>query len=103
ELVEAFVGRRFETKKDVEVLRDRPPRVEQVGVARHQIGAALNEQPPLADSASRQLTRQLEATCGLVPEQIVGDKDVRPGGREIPADAVDRSQPDRAVVHLPYR
>ena len=46
---------------------------------------------------------ELEAARRLIPEQIVGDEHVRAGRREVVADALDRAQPDGAVVHRPDR
>ena len=100
---EPFVGRRLEAEKDVEVLRDRAPRLEQLRVARDQIDAALHENPPLPDAAAAQLLRQREAARRVVPEQIVGDEDVVPGRGEVPAHRFDRTLPHRARVQLPDR
>ena len=41
-----------------------------------QIGAALHEDPLLADAAAPQLARQFQTARRMVPEEIVGDEDV---------------------------
>ena len=84
-------------------LRERPPRLEQLRMARHQVDAALHENPLLADAAPPQLARQLEAARRVMPEQIVGDEDVVADRREVAADRVDRSLAHRARVQLPDR
>ena len=81
----------------------RPPRLEQLGMPRHQIGAALHEDPLLPDAAAPQLARQLEAARRMVPEQIVGDEHVIADRREVAADGVDRPLADGARVQLPDR
>jgi hypothetical protein len=74
QLLEPFVGGRFETEEDVEDVCDRPPRFEQLGVPRDQVGPALDEDPSLANPALLQRGRQLEAAGRLIPEQIVGNE-----------------------------
>ena len=101
--VEPLVGRRLETEEDVEVPRERPPRLEQLGVARHQIDTALHQNPPLADAAPPKLLRQLQAARRMVPEQIVGDEHMVADRREVAADRVDRPLAHRPGVQLPDR
>ena len=56
--VEPFVGRGLEAEEDVEVLRNRPPRFEQLRMPGDEIGTALDENPLLAHAAPPQLVGQ---------------------------------------------
>ena len=103
EPLEPLVGRRLEPEEDVELPAERAPRLQQLRMASDKIHAALHEDPLLADAAAAQLARQLQAARGVVPEQVVGDEDVVPDGREIVADRIDRPFAHRAIVQLPDR
>src|SRR5207249_8140183 len=92
-----------ETEEDVEVLCDGPPGLEELRMRGREVGARLHEHPSLADATPLQLGRELQAARRLIPEKIVGDEDVRSGGREVVADAVDGSKPDAAIMEGPHR
>ena len=98
---QAVVGRRFEAEEHVELAREGPPRLEQPGLPRHRVDAALHEHPLLAQAAPDQLRRQRLAARAVVPEQIVGDEDVIADGRRVAADGLDAALAELAVVHLP--
>ena len=85
------------------VLRDRPPRLEQIRVTGHEIDAALRENPLLPDAAAFEFGGQREAASGVIPEEIVGDKDVVAHAGEVVGDRTDRSLANRAVMQLPNR
>src|SRR4029079_8808946 len=59
-----LVGRRLEAEKNVEFARDRTPCLEQLGMARDEIDAALDEYPFLPDAAAAQFLRELETARG---------------------------------------
>src|SRR4030095_8789302 len=67
-----------------------------------QIGARLDEQPPLSDPAPLQRVGESEAPLRVVPEKIVGDEHVFPDRREILDDGADRPLPEGATVELPH-
>ena len=46
-----FIGGRFQPEEDVEILSDRPPRLQQLWMGRHEIGPALHKESPLSDAA----------------------------------------------------
>src|SRR5262249_9146313 len=71
---EARIRGRFEAEEDVEVLRERTPRFEQLCAAANQVSAGLDEEPALADAALLQDGSELEAPRRMVPEEVVGDK-----------------------------
>src|SRR5437879_9605365 len=98
-----LVGGRLEAKEDVEVVCDRAPGLEQLWMCRDKVGPALHQQPPFPDAAPPQRVREFDAAGRLIPEQIVGDEDVRSGRREVVAHALDRAEPNDAVVHGPDR
>src|SRR5689334_5518487 len=99
--VEPFVTCRFETEKDVEILRDRPPCLKQFRMFRDEVSAALHEQPALANSALPKRMRELKAARRLIPEQIVCHEDIRARRLEIVADTLNRAHPYAAVEQLP--
>ena len=101
--VQFAVGHRLEAEEDVERLRERLPRLEQLRVGGHQVGAALHDNPVLADLAPDQFVREFEAALGAVPEQVVHDEDVRTDRREIAADRIDVPEPEGTLVERPDR
>ena len=100
---ESLVGCRFETKEDVEFSSNRPPRFEQIGVGRHQIDTALDQDPVLANVAPPQFERQLFASRRMVPKKIVGDEDLGTCRREIARHRLDGSLAECPAEQLPYR
>ena len=70
-------------------------------MTRHQIDATLDENPALADAAPLQFLGEGETARRVMPEQIVGDEDVVPDGREVIGDRGDRALAYRAGMELP--
>lgn len=103
EAAEPFIGRRLQPEEDVEILCDRAPGLEELGMGRDEVRPALDEQPPLADSSTLQRDGELEAAGRVVPEQIVGDEHMWTSALEILADAADRSEAHRALMKRPDR
>ncbi len=66
-------------------------------MTRHQIDAALDEDPLLLDPAAPQFGRQLQAARRMMPEQIVGNEYVSPTeAKSRQTDSIDRSRTARA-------
>ncbi len=103
ESLEPFVGGRFEPEENVEVARDRPPRLQQLRMPRHRIHPALHEHPRFPDPACAQRARQFQASRRVVPEEIVGHEHVAANGGQVIADRTDRPLADGPRVKLPDR
>ena len=101
ETFEAFVGGRFQPEEDVELVGDRPPGRQQIGMPRDEIDAALHQDPLLADAAALQFGGQRQAARRVIPEQIVRDEDVVADVGEVGGHGIDRSLAHGAIVQLP--
>src|SRR6185295_10299194 len=100
---ETLVGGGLEAEEDVEVLGERPPRLEKVRPAADQVRARLDEEPPLLDAALLQGRGESEAALGVVPEEVVRDEHVLPDRGEIVHDRADRPLAEGSAVELPDR
>ena len=89
---EALVGRRFEAEEEVELVGERTPLCEVLGMARDQIRSRLHEHPTLLHAAARERARQLEAALAGMKEEVVDYEDVAADAEKIATDGVDRAQ-----------
>ena len=74
---ESGVGGRFEAEENVEYVGHGPPGFEQFRVPRHQIRAALHQDPALPNPAALQLVSKGQTSRRLIPEEIVSDENMK--------------------------
>ena len=103
EAAEPLVGRRLQAEEDVELARQRPPRLEQLGMAGDEIDAALHEHPPFADAPAPSSCASARLRDGWCQNRSSATKMSIADGGEVAADRVDRPLAHRAGVQLPDR
>src|SRR5215469_12169710 len=97
---QARTGVGLEAEKNVEVLCQRTPLLQQIGIFTDQVGTGLDEHPVLALAGAEQGIAQLFTAFAVCPAQIIDHEEVAASGFKVSHNVVDGVYPVGSPIEL---